>query len=122
MDDKKAASSFAALFFKKNEKTSVLYAPPPAPSWISGSNPSGINISESGLYCIYLLVFSAKDGGAVFTVNGNDIAGSYAAERGGEICSSAVCSIKEGAVPCMLGVDTFGDTFEGLLLVIKFNM
>ena len=122
MQNNKLSGGFAALFFSREDEYSAMYVPTPPPEWICGNGRSSLCISESGMFCLYFLIFSKPHGSAVFTVNGRDISGSYAREKGGEICSSAICSIKEGALPCSLGINTLGETSEGVLLIIKCNV
>lgn len=122
MHDNKLTGGFAALFFSRDSETSAMYISTPAPSWIGGNGRKSISVTENGMFCLYLLVFSKVGGGACLTVNGRDIEASLTGEKNGEICTSAVCSIREAALPCSLGASLFGETEEGLLLIVRCNV
>ena len=122
MHNKQPLDGFAALFFSQGSETSAMYVSTPAPAWIGGNGRKSISVTESGMFCLYLLVFSKTGGGACLTVNGRDIEASLTGEKNGEICTSAVCSIREAALPCSLGASLFGETEEGVLLIVKCNV
>ena len=117
MGDKKEAG-FAALFFpKRGKNTYVMYVSDPPPIWLGCEDMSKLVIEKAGIYCLFFLVRSEKGGGACITVNGREVCGSYATEKDYGISGSAVCSIREAALPCTLGIATEGVTGSGLMLV-----
>ena len=117
MSDKKD-SAFAALFFpKRGADTYVMYVSDPPPVWLGDKDMSKTVIEKAGIYCLFFLIRSDKGGGAYITVNGREIRGSYAYEKDGGISGSAVCSIREAALPCTLGIKTEGRTGGGILVV-----
>ncbi len=111
---------FSLLFFpKRSSDTYAMYVSSPPPVWLNGSDMSKIVIDSPGMYCLFFLVTSGKGGEAHITVNGREIPGSYASEKNGVISGSAVCSIRDRALPCPLGIKTAGRAREGILLVAK---
>ncbi len=123
MKDRNGEPSFAALFFPKEKSgTYVMYISDPPPVWLGGENMSEIVVEKAGMYCLFFLVKSGKGGNACITVNGREVKGSFAGERGNEISGSAVCSIREAALPCTLGIKTGRNTGRGLLLVAECDV
>lgn len=120
--DKKGLG-FAALFFpKRSGDMSAMYVSSPPPGWLDGKDMSKIIIGESGVYCLFFLAASQSGGHAYITVNGRAIRGSYTEEENGAVSGSAVCSIRERAIPCALGIKTDGGAGEGVLLVAKYDV
>lgn len=112
--------SFAALFLsgdKDGER--AMYVSTPPPLWLGGNNMREITLECAGIYCLWFLVFSKNGGSACITVNGREIRGSYREEEDGEICGSAVCSIREQALPCSLGISPDEKAECGVLLVAE---
>ncbi len=114
---------FSLLFFpKRSSSTYTMYVSSPPPKWLSDTDMSRIVIDSPGMYCLFFLVTSGTGGKAHITVNGREIRGSYAEEKGGAISGSAVCSIRDRALPCALGIKTEGRAREGVLLVAKCDV
>ena len=112
--------SFAALFLSGDKSgESAMYVSTPPPLWLCGENMREITLERAGVYCLWFLVFSKKGGSAYITVNGREIRGSRRSEEDGEICGSAICSIRDLALPCALGLATSGDTECGVLLAVE---
>ncbi len=120
--DKKELT-FSALFFPERlGDTFAMYVSDPPPEWLEARDMTKIEIGQPGVYCLFFLVMSQSGGCAYITVNDREVRGSYSEEKNGEICGSAVCSIRERAIPCTLGIKTEGDAEEGILLVVKYNV
>ena len=117
MSDKESPT-FAALFFpKRRTDTYVMYISDPPPLWLDDKDMTKVVIEKAGIYCLFFLVNSEEGGGAYITVNGREVRGSYAYEKDHGISGSAVCSIREAALPCTLGIKTEGKTGRGILVV-----
>lgn len=115
--------TFSALFFpKRSGDTFAMYVSNPPPAWLEERDMSKIEIGQPGVYCLFFLVMSQSGGHAYITVNGREVRGSYSEESEGEICGSAVCSIRERALPCTLGIKTEDGAEDGILLVVKCNV
>lgn len=107
MREEREATSFAVLFFPKSEKdTHIMYVSDPPPLWLGSENLTKVVVEKAGIYCLFFLARSARGGKAYITVNGKEVRGSYSKEKEGEISGSAVCSIREAALPCTLGIKT----------------
>ena len=114
---------FSLLFFpERTSDTYTMYVSSPPPVWLDGSDMSKIVIASPGMYCLFFLVTSGKGGEAYITVNGREIPGSYSPEKDGVISGSAVCSIRDRALPCPLGIKIAGRAREGILLVAKCDV
>ena len=112
--------SFAALFLSGDEKAErATYVSSPPPLWLDGGDMRELRLKRAGVYCLWFLVFSKKGGSAYITVNGREIRGSYREEENGEICGSAICSIREQALPCALGITPDEGAECGVLLVMR---
>ena len=109
----------AALIFPEDTSyTSALLVSNPPPVWLD-DDCTKISVLESGMYCLYLL-FSAENGAhAYLSINGRTVKGSAATSSDGIICTSAICSIRDAALPCTLSAVTDGEHKGGILLVIK---
>lgn len=108
----------ALIFPEESEVLSIMCVSAPPPLWLDSHDLSKIVISESGIYCIYFLL-SANDGDfACLTINGERIESSRRDCHGGEIFGSAVCSIREAALPCTLGI-TRCDGSHGIFFVAR---
>ncbi len=117
MGDKKEAA-FAALFFpKRGRNTYVMYVSDPPPLWLGNGDMSKMVIEKAGVYCLFFLIKSKKGGRACITVNGREVRGSFSSEKDNEISGSAVCSIRDAALPCTLGITTEGGAGAGLFVV-----
>ncbi len=110
----------AALIFSKDssESFTMLVSSPP-PIWLSEKNLTEICVNESGMYCLCFLFFSEEGVSAHLTVNGRKIPGSETNAENGIICNSAVCSIRDAALPCCLSVTTDKICEIGVFLVIQ---
>ncbi|MBQ8003817.1 MAG: hypothetical protein IJ299_01855 [Oscillospiraceae bacterium] len=114
---------YSLLFFpKRSSGTYAMYVSSPPPLWLDDTDMSKIVINSPGMYCLFFLVTSGNGGKAYITVNGREIRGSYAEEKSGAISGSAVCSIRDRAIPCSLGIKTEGRAREGVLLVAKCDV
>lgn len=114
---------FALLFFPgKTDNTFAMHVSSPPPTWLESGDMTKIAIAEAGIYCLFFLVLAREGGRAYITVNGREIRGSYAEAKGGAVSGSAVCSIREPALPCDLGINTEGGTEEGLMLVFRYEV
>ena len=123
MSGQKKDAGFSALFFPAREgEKYVMYVSNPPPGWLDESDMSKIIIGETGVYCLFFLVTSGRGGCAYITVNGRAIRGSYAEEKSGAISGSAVCSIRERALPCALAIEAEGAAQSGVLLVVKYDI
>lgn len=115
--------SFAALFLSGEERGErAMYVSSPPPTWLDGDDMREICLNRAGVYCLWFLMFSKKGGGAYLTVNGREIRGSYREEEGGEICGSAICSIREKALPCSLGIVAERGAECGVLLAVQYEI
>ncbi|MBQ2841171.1 MAG: hypothetical protein II996_03020 [Oscillospiraceae bacterium] len=113
-------AGFSALFFPEHsDDPFVMYVSSSPPQWLDANDMSKITVTETGIYCLFFLVNSDPGGSAYISVNGRSIRGSYAEERSGSISGSAVCSIRELALPCSLSIETGGAAGAGILLVVK---
>ena len=117
MSDRKKPA-FAALFFpKRGRNTYFMYVSDPPPVWLGCEDMSKMVIEKAGMYCLFFLIRSKNGGRACLTVNGREVSGSFTEEKDGEISGSAVCSIREAALPCVLGINTGGRTESGIFVV-----
>ena len=115
----KSNDGAAALIFPDDTSySSALLVSNPPPIWLD-DDFTKISVLESGMYCLYLLFFAESGVRAYLTINGRTIKGSAAKSSDGVICTSAVCSIRDAALPCTLGAVTDGEHNGGILLVIK---
>lgn len=115
--------SFASLFLSGNPVGErAMYVSTPPPTWLDGENMRELRLTVAGIYCLYFLVFSKSGGNACITVNGREIRGSFREEERGEICGSAICSIRELALPCSLGLSVSAEVECGILLVIRYEV
>ncbi len=113
-------SGAAALIFSKGKPdTSVMLVSSPPPLWLSDEDLTQILICESGMYCLYFLFFSERGGKAQLSINGRAIPGSITEAENGIICNSAVCSIRDAALPCSLNVVSNKACNDGIFLVIQ---
>ena len=109
----------AALIFPEDDSfSSALLISSPPPLWLD-DDFTKISVLESGMYCLYLLFFAEKGSRAYISINGRSIKGSASESSDGIICTSAICSIRDAALPCTLGAATDGKNSGGILLVIK---
>ncbi len=109
----------AALIFPEDTSyTSALLVSNPPPLWLD-DDFTKISVLESGMYCLYLLFFAESGSRAYLSINGRSIKGSASESSDGVICTSAICSIRDAALPCTLGAVTDGENSGGILLVIK---
>ncbi len=109
----------AALIFPEDTTyTSALLVSSPPPAWLD-DDFTKICICESGMYCLYLLFFAESGARAYLSINGRLIKGSATESEDGVICTSAICSIRDAALPCTLGAVAENKTHGGILLVIK---
>ena len=123
MREKKEELSYAVLFFPEREAgTYFMCVSDPPPVWLGSENMSDIVVEKAGVYCLFFLVKSGRGGCACITVNGREVKGSFSAERGREISGSAVCSIREAALPCTLGIKTVKNAGRGFLLVAECDV
>ena len=123
MGEKKGDSAFAVLFFPQRETGAyIMHVSDPPPVWLGSENMSRMVIEKAGMYCLFFLIRSEKGGGAYLTVNGREIRGSYSREKENEISGSAVCSIREAALPCTLGIKASSEAGRGLLLVTECDV
>lgn len=108
----------ALIFPEDTSYISALLVSNPPPVWLSDADKTKICVMESGLYCLYLLFFAENGTHAYITINGRSIAGSAVEAEDGVICSSAVCSIHDAALPCSLSAvtDSYG---SGIFLVAR---
>ena len=119
----KSGRGFALLFFpERSENTFVMQLSVPPPEWLAAEDLAGITITQPGMYCLFFLVASDARGRAFITVNGREIRGSYAEETEGAISGSAVCSIRDRALPCEFGIKTENGAGAGILLVFKYDV
>lgn len=119
----KKGQEFCLLFFpKRSGDTFAMCVSGPPPEWLDGEDMTKVVIDAPGMYCLFFLVASGSGGHAYITVNGREIRGSYAEAKSGAISGSAVCSIRERALPCALGIKTEGRAKEGILLVAKCDI
>ena len=113
---------FAVLFFPcRGGDTSVIYVSTPAPSWLGEEDLSKIVIEEIGIYCLFFLI-PARTGTALLSVNGHPVPGSLTKAYAGSLCGSAVCSIRERALPCCLEVCTEDTTEGGIFVVARVDV
>jgi len=123
MPENKNNHDYALLFFpKRKEKIFTMYVSSPPPTWLDGKEMTGITVCEPGVYCLFFLVLSHRAGRAYITVNGREIRGSGGIAKRGIISGSAVCSIREPALPCKLGISTEAGAGEGMIFVFKYNV
>lgn len=123
MNESKHSGEFALLFFpKRGGEKYIMYLPTPPPVWLNSSDMTKITVCEPGVYCIFFLAFSGRSGRAYLAVNGKVIKGSETRARRGSVSGSAVCSIREKALPCELSIMTDGNTSDGILLVTKHKI
>lgn len=121
MHSDKNAHSFSLLFFPEPSQTTfTMYLSTPPPKWLDSEDMTKIIIGETGVYCLFFLVCSAPGGRAYITVNNREIRGSYAEEKNGRISGSAVCSIRELALPCSFSIKSEAGAEGGVLLVFKY--
>ncbi len=110
----------AALIFPEDTAyTSALLVSNPPPVWLDDGDLTKICINESGIYCLYLLLFAENGTHAYIAINGRSIAGSAVEAEDGVICSSAVCSIHDAALPCSLSAITDAVGGSGIFLVAR---
>ena len=123
MCGKKKGTSYAALFFSADEnEMRAMYVSTPPPPWLDDQDLSKIVVGEAGIYCLYFLMDSEPGGYAQLTVNGRGIRGSMTEEEDGEICGSAICSIREKALPCTLAVSGGNGAGSGIFLVMDYEV
>lgn len=108
----------ALIFPEDTSYISALLVSNPPPVWLSDADKTKICITDSGIYCLYLLLFAESGTHAYITINGRSIAGSAVEAEDGVICSSAVCSIHDAALPCSLSAVTDSDG-SGIFLVAR---
>ena len=112
----------AALIFPSNKKERFLIISSPPPLWLLERNLWEIQIGESGVYCLYFLFFSKSGGRAALCINGRAIAGSETETDNGVICNTAICSIRDAALPCSVTVSYNNACEGGILLAIKYRV
>ncbi len=123
MSESNHNGEFALLFFpKRSDNKYIMYLSTPPPVWLDASDMTKITVCESGVYCIFFLASSGRSGRAYLAVNGKIIKGSETRARRGCVSGSAVCSIREKALPCELSIVTEGNTNDGILLVTKHKI
>ncbi len=117
-----SGKSFAALLFpRRGGEISVIYVSTPPPTWLGEDDLTKIVVEEAGVYCLFFLV-PAKRGMAELAINGNPVRGSETTPHGGVLCGSAVCSIRELALPCSLEVKTEGTLSGGILVIARVDV
>ncbi len=122
MSNESSKNSFAALLFpRRGGDTSVIYVSTPPPSWLGEDDLTKIVVEEAGVYCLFFLVPS-KCGTAEFAINGNSVRGSETFPHKDALCNSAVCSIREPALPCSLEVRTKGTASGGILVIARVDV
>jgi len=120
MNTSKNNKGACALIFPEDAPyTSAMLVSTPPPEWLDGRDLSKISILEGGLYCVYLLFLARNGAKARLSVNGRAIPGSAAESTDGVICTSAVCSIRDAALPCTLGVIADDSCRGGIFLVVR---
>ena len=109
----------ALIFPEDTSYTSALLVSNPPPAWLDDADKTKICIIDSGIYCLYLLFFAENGTHACISINGRSITGSAVVAEDGVICSSAVCSIHDAALPCSLSAVTDTERSSGIFLVAR---
>lgn len=118
--DTLGAQGFALLFFPARAgNTYIMYVSSPPPAWLDGRDKTCIKLERAGMFLLSYIARSGEHGRACITVNGREVEGSEARARHGEVCGSAVCTVRSPALPCTLGIKTSGEVRGGVLLVAE---